>query len=1463
MVHIMANDNSFSDHNFKLRVTIDGVGITIRTKPSFIPQPLIVQGGAPLIVYGEDIAEYFHPDNLDFSGLTKKDYEKTGKLPEGVYRFTIEVVDYNRGTVLSNKGTTVAWIILNDPPILNLPRKDSKIQLLDPTNIPFTWTPRHTSSPNSAFTTEYQFRLIEIWPLDRNPYDAFLTQPTLYETTTSQTQLLYGLSEPALLPGRKYAWQVQARDIDNKDLFKNQGRSEVFVFQFGDALGMPENVRLQSANPSTLTIRWDQSMAGSATPLKSRVRYRPHNNRTHDDWYEAVSDEQWKAIMQLQPGTEYEVQVRAEQVPQLSAYTTTQIFKTLAAGENQFVCKSDVPIPPAPAAGVPVFPLSINDTITAAGYKVLVREVTKNGNTYTGRGVAIVPWFASARVRVTFENISVNPQFWLTSGEIKTVWDANSKFLKKIEGNSSGNGPRAGEIPVGIVATDSLIRITGAALVSVTKDADGNIVVQTSDGQTRVLEKNTSYSIVDEVGTGYVVDKQGNIVKTTAAEAMAANERGNRTYDIKLKFEKGNGVFGFDEKQHEALAQYYQQIDNGSIAWKGASYQQDYVYALPQGTNLDLQKVVFELDGEITSPTITDNKFKITLNGKQEGTVEELLAYEDNTKKKVIGKLNVVSYSKINRTVVLIPVNNKTYPYSTTELKTKLNEIYGQAATEWAIREEANLAVPLGAEFDDGESGLLSNYSVDMKKVINAYTQNRSLATDTYYLFLVANPKSKTKLGYMPRKKQAGFIFVDKLGEPTAVNTIAHELAHGAFRLEHTFSEFPALTQGITKNLMDYPAGVELYKYQWDNVHNPVAMLSLFDGDDDGASKLPVLFIEEQEFIISIPTEAENTPGYYTYVTPSGHPITLHSSVTPSLTGKISDGVANALIPKGVLLAFKSGTTEYVASFTYLKVENKLTFLGYEKKGAEEFYSGDILSASLPSTYKVIIAKENDAQCTIDLGIANYSTAYIPITPKLSQPVNSSLNVLSLNPQFKSWSIPIVDCHKILTVDYQRLINEGRIIVNAYGNGVLYSLKEGNITRYIYQGVLQDGNYAYQEWDGANWHAITLQLPEKINPVLAVLSIWKELLTDPHFMLDAVGSAPIPVVGELADGLNGVIYYIEGDNTGMYLSMAGAAVPVAGDIIKNTFRAAKTVIKGRLLIKYSDEFVAEMNKVYDHLRNNTTLSSEQFLTAYKNINTLAIKHGPEAERAITLLAKSTTDKTQFVKAVQKIKDLEKTNADKVANLFSDITSSTSLAEALVKNDALVDAWKKLDDAGLTALRKDPNWLNRVKGWTDDGLNLTSEGKILNNGSEVGKIVGDRLHVKYSGLGGDIVCDPDKTTTILGKWKDPSCGGTCEVIDSRLSKSGQNRGGVNVLSENIPASWTDQQIWDDVNEPWLRDAASRSDVIRVVSDPTKTTNIYKQGTELSFFGREHELLTKPVSQGGLGYTYNPSTFTYTK
>ncbi|MBR2196584.1 MAG: hypothetical protein IJ911_13355 [Salinivirgaceae bacterium] len=56
------------------------------------------------------------------------------------------------------------------------------------------------------------------------------------------------------------------------------------------------------------------------------------------------------------------------------------------------------------------------------------------------------------------------------------------------------------------------------------------------------------------------------------------------------------------------------------------------------------------------------------------------------------------------------------------------------------------------------------------------------------------------------------------------MTTTRTHIAHGAFRLWHTFSSDNLYTaqQGTTRNLMDYNGtNSELYKYQWDYIHNP------------------------------------------------------------------------------------------------------------------------------------------------------------------------------------------------------------------------------------------------------------------------------------------------------------------------------------------------------------------------------------------------------------------------------------------------------------------------------------------------------------------------------------------------------------------------------------------------------------------------------------------------------------------
>ncbi len=314
---------------------------------------------------------------------------------------------------------------------------------------------------------------------------------------------------------------------------------------------------------------------------------------------------------------------------QTSDYSATGVFKTAVAGASDFACKSDVQPPPAPASTTPTFPLNINDTIHAGGYDVLVRGLTASGKTYTGDGFAMVPWLHGAKVRVTFKDIAVNSQFWLTSGEIKSVWNPDSKFLINVPSKDNpANTPNTGDVPVTVVATDSVVKIKDAAIATVTKDPDGNIVVSTTDGNTTVLEKGKSYSIVDDIGNGYVVDKEGNVTKTTADQALAAAERGNRDYNIGLTFNRGGGRFGFDAKKYEALNSFYQQLERGDyIAWKAVSSSQaDGVDAIVSG-DFKKENIRFEISGAQVTPVNTSgNALTFNVLGKAEGSVEELLA---------------------------------------------------------------------------------------------------------------------------------------------------------------------------------------------------------------------------------------------------------------------------------------------------------------------------------------------------------------------------------------------------------------------------------------------------------------------------------------------------------------------------------------------------------------------------------------------------------------------------------------------------------------------------------------------------------------------------------------------------------------------------------------------------------------------------------------------------------------------
>src|SRR5690606_11046254 len=61
IIHLRELDRP--EYRVKLRVTIEGQGITIRTRPTYNPPPLVLQGGIPEMLTGHDLRHYLNPDN--------------------------------------------------------------------------------------------------------------------------------------------------------------------------------------------------------------------------------------------------------------------------------------------------------------------------------------------------------------------------------------------------------------------------------------------------------------------------------------------------------------------------------------------------------------------------------------------------------------------------------------------------------------------------------------------------------------------------------------------------------------------------------------------------------------------------------------------------------------------------------------------------------------------------------------------------------------------------------------------------------------------------------------------------------------------------------------------------------------------------------------------------------------------------------------------------------------------------------------------------------------------------------------------------------------------------------------------------------------------------------------------------------------------------------------------------------
>lgn len=431
---ILFNDPVKPDLQVKLRFTIEGQGITIQTKQEFLPPPLFIQAGIPEQFTSVDFADYFNPNNLNFQGLDRGAFIKSGQLPEGIYRICIEVIEYTQNKKVSNSGCVTSWMVLNDPPIINYPRNNEKLTIRDPQQIIFNWTPRHTGSPNSAFATEYEFELVEMRSGNTNPNYAIQTSPPIFTTSTQQTSLVYSLGETALIPGQQYAFRVRAKptvENENFDLFKNNGYSEVFTFTYGDVCLEPTGLTAEANSAMSFITKWN------ASPVHNNFTLRYKENTSGATWYETPSTESEITISKLKSNTEYIVELIGVCGVTISEASETITVRTNAIAESNFVCganESEIDL----SNTTPIKNLQPNTVIYSGDFTIKLTEVIDNGGSYSGKGIAVIPWFKLAGIKVSFSDIEVNEERRVIQGKIGSVQSENSSWVYTGNGTSEG-----------------------------------------------------------------------------------------------------------------------------------------------------------------------------------------------------------------------------------------------------------------------------------------------------------------------------------------------------------------------------------------------------------------------------------------------------------------------------------------------------------------------------------------------------------------------------------------------------------------------------------------------------------------------------------------------------------------------------------------------------------------------------------------------------------------------------------------------------------------------------------------------------------------------------------------------------------------------------------------------------------------------------------------------------------------
>ena len=831
--HFLLKDLSTGGRPFALRFSLENFqGQVIAQTPDYITPYLVnLSPGVRRTLTNIDFKTLLRYENL--YGINEATYN--GLLPEGTYFIGLSLYDVATGRPVSNKGRAMIQVRRYSPPVLTMPQKGEVLTKKNAfQNILFQWMPR-----DIAPFMQYEFTLKEVWDLALVPEEAFMSGRLVYQTKTNAPALQYTNMMPILLENKRYVWQVRAltnnpTNPNEQSYFRNNGNSETFYFDLVSNCEAPRMLTAMTESTSA-QLRWSAQAMMPNQEYPYKVMYREKGK----SWKSQKVSMPYAKVIGLKRGRTYIYKVGV--ACGLNAANSTSVFgedSYVYSTEQEFTTTEQIDEKSQVQCGVKpeiriknTEPLQDNlypnTTFRAGDFPVTVLNATGSNGVYSGEGYVKVPYLQDTKIKVVFNGIKLNTERQLIDGKLVTTYDEterNVQFIQEGIGEVFGDkGKKDQKMPfeVAEVQVDS---ITGRITIT------GKVDPKTGIAPKVTLPKGKDYVITDSQGKVYQLDESGKVTAKGTREqgtqlAQQAGKGDSKNPPISNKHFKVEWLFN-DELANDT---------NGEIPYKALVKGKTSIFELRiQPADTTKYDFFFHTENGVKVEAESKGKglYKITRKGAFDFAQEELwvVAKEKKDKKgkkeELIGKCILVHLSPKEVNVALVPTQSG---QNLQEAIAQVQQIYEKVGVTLHITTEKSFDISdqlkNGTLPTENEFGDLSTYSPEQNAVIAKFATNRKPKDNTYYIFLVNDGTGNH--GYMRLGGQYGFVY------SANARTIAHELGHGIFKLEHPFKGKNA-DKGKTTALMDYNEGQDFFYRDWKQINDPKVKLYAFQKQSEG-----------------------------------------------------------------------------------------------------------------------------------------------------------------------------------------------------------------------------------------------------------------------------------------------------------------------------------------------------------------------------------------------------------------------------------------------------------------------------------------------------------------------------------------------------------------------------------------------------------------------------------------------------